>query len=322
MKNLRKLSAVVIAAILVFAFAAVAFASETDSPKGTDAPVGTGEVTTTGAEPSATENPIPDGYQIGLFVLDGEGNNVPASAGLLSCLTGGSVDLYIKHDYQIVAKLYNSKGEYLEPDTKLILGVDDAGGHTTLEHNRVILQASDKPYTFNLRIMSTTAENGETSYPISVKRFKLEATDLLIAALAIYVIVSVFRKSGSMFSNEFIKEDKKPLYNKLMVALGIAAGIVLIAGAVLGICFSYLDWTKIARYVLMGLGAVLVIGMFVINSVMTDKDKRDKAQQTARTGGGNASKAAFEFDGTEPTLDEVLENMKNERRDGPADGEN
>ncbi|MCR5610370.1 MAG: hypothetical protein K6F68_00850 [Clostridiales bacterium] len=315
MKKLRKLSALLIAVMLVFAFAAIANA-QGEAPKETEIPVEPAEVPTTGAEPDATENPIPEGYQIGLFVLDGEGKTVPASAGLLSCMTGGSVDLFIKHDYQIVAKLYNSKNEYLEPDTELILGVDDLSGHTTLEHNRVILHASDTPYTFSLRILSTTAENGETSYPISVKRFKIEATDLLIAALAIYLVVSVFRKNSSLFSNEFIKEEKKPLYNKLITALGVAAGIVLIAGAVIGICFSYLDWAKIVRYVLMGLGAVLIIGMFVVNNVMTDKEKRDKAAQTARTGGGNASKAAFEFDGTEPTLDEVLENMKNEQKNG------
>ncbi|MBO4383841.1 MAG: hypothetical protein J5854_00265 [Clostridia bacterium] len=313
MKNLRKLSALIIAVMLFFAFAAIAFASETDAPKGTDDPADPGDTLTTGASDTAAEPVIPDGYKIGLYVLDGEGNTVSASGGLLSCITGGSVDLFIKHDYQIVAKLYNSKNEYLEPDTELILGVTDESGNVTLEHNRVIMRASDAPYSFALRILDPSAEGGETNYPISVKRFKLEVSDLLIAAIAVYVIVNVFRKNSNLFTEEFIKEEKKPLYRKIMIALAIAAGIVLIGGAVLGICFSYLDWTKIARYIVMGLGAVLIIGMFVVNSLMTDKEKRDKAQQTARTGGGSASSAAFEFDGTEPTLDEVLENMKKEK---------
>lgn len=316
MKNLRKLSAVIIAAILVFAFAAVVFAAETDAADKTGDPEGSGGVITVGATSETTENPIPDGYQLGLFVLDGEGKNVSASGGLLSCITGGSVDLFIKNEYQIVAKLYNSKNEYLEPETELILGVEDESGNTTLEHNRVILRAADKPYSFTLKVLNTSSEDGYTSYPISVKRFKLEVTDMLIAALAVFVVVGVFRKNSSLFSDEFIKEDKKPLYKKIMAALGVASGVVLIAGAVIGVCFSYLDWAKTVRYIVMGVGAALIIGMFVVNTLMTDKEKRDKAQQTARTGGGNASKAAFEFDGTEPTLDEVLENMKKENKDG------
>ncbi|MBQ1817729.1 MAG: hypothetical protein II124_03760, partial [Clostridia bacterium] len=57
--------------------------------------------------------------------------------------------------------------------------------------------------------------------------------------------------------------------------------------------------------------------MAVINSLMTDKNKRDKAQQTARTGGPTNSAAAFEFDGSEPTLDEVLADMeKGKSEDG------
>ena len=125
MKTMRKLLLVLLALTVVLAFAGAALAEEaTTAPADTSDP---GIAPVIGA--AATENPVPEGYSIGLFVLDGEGNTVTEKGGF-SCL-GSSVTLYIKHDYQIVAKYYNSKGETIEPDEELILGVEDESGNNS-----------------------------------------------------------------------------------------------------------------------------------------------------------------------------------------------
>ena len=60
MKNLRKILIVLLAVLAALSLSAAVLAEE---PKGTDAPVGNaGDTLTTGAEPAATENPIPEGY--------------------------------------------------------------------------------------------------------------------------------------------------------------------------------------------------------------------------------------------------------------------
>lgn len=250
---------------------------------------------------------------MGLFVLDGEGNPVQTSSGLASCLGGGSATLYIKHDYKIVAKYYNSKGEQLDAEKELILGFEDESGNVSLEHNCLNIKASDETYSFTFSVFDKSKDGKTASYPVKIERFNFSVTDLLLAALAVYLIVTVFRGSGSMFSDEFIKEDKKEQFKKLTRLLAIVTAVALIASGVLGICFAYLDWVRIAKYVLFGIAAVCLIGMFVLSNVFTDKEKRDKAQQTARTGGGNASKAAFEFDGTEPTIDDVLADIEKQK---------
>ncbi|MBQ1893242.1 MAG: hypothetical protein II155_03970, partial [Clostridia bacterium] len=70
-----------------------------------------------------------------------------------------------------------------------------------------------------------------------------------------------------------------------------------------------------ARYVLFGIGLAALIAAMILNTVFTDKEKKQKAQATALTGGNTSSAAAFEFDENEPTVDEVLaeiEKKKNE----------
>lgn len=307
MKTMRKLLLVLLALTVVLAFAGAALAEEaTTAPADTSDP---GIAPVIGA--AATENPVPEGYSIGLFVLDGEGNTVTEKGGF-SCL-GSSVTLYIKHDYQIVAKYYNSKGETIEPDEELILGVEDESGNITLEHNKLILAPADNAYTFTIKMLDPSKEEGYTSSPVSVKRFKFEFTDIFAVAVGVYVIVTAIRGSGALINDEFIKEDKKELFKKLSRILSVAAGLMFIASAVLGVFFSYCDWVFMTRYILFGVGILCLLALLIMNSIFTDKEKRDKAQQTARTGGGNASKAAFEFDGTEPTIDDVLADIEKQK---------
>ena len=337
MNNLRKLFALLLAVMMLAAVTLTVFAESAPS-QGTDgdAPADnapdaqtepkdgddedSGEITTTGAIDATTTGEAddegdgaPEGYSMGLFVLDGEGNPVQTSSGLASCLGGGSATLYIKHDYKIVAKYYNSKGEQLDAEKELILGFEDESGNVSLEHNCLNIKASDETYSFTFSVFDKSKDGKTASYPVKIERFNFSVTDLLLAALAVYLIVTVFRGSGSMFSDEFIKEDKKEQFKKLTRLLAIVTAVALIASGVLGICFAYLDWVRIAKYVLFGIAAVCLIGMFVLSNVFTDKEKRDKAQQTARTGGGNASKAAFEFDGTEPTIDDVLADIEKQK---------
>ena len=156
-------------------------------------------------------------------------------------------------------------------------------------------------------------DGAEASGDFSVSRFNFSILELVIAFLGGYVIISALRGTGSLFTDEFIKEEKKASFKRIMRIMAIVCGLVLIASAVATVCFSYIDGINIVRYVCLGLAFVLLIGMAVINSLMTDKNKRDKAQQTARTGGPTNSSAAFEFDGSEPTLDEVLADIEKDK---------
>lgn len=303
MKKLSKIFLVLLALALVVSMLALPVYAEDGSGEGdTGAAAGTESTTATGTAATASD------YKIGLIVLDKDGNPV-TNSGAMSCL-GGSVTLYIKHEYQIVAKYYNSKNETVDTEDKLILGIEDESGHVTLDGNTVHLASADDSYTFKVRIADPTNEAGETTYPITVQRFKFDFPDLIIAAIGVYVIVSAIRGTGSLFTIEFIKEDKKELFKKLTRILAGVTGLVFFGAAVLSCCFSFLDWVAVTRYVLFGIGALCLIAMIVVNYLFTDKEKKEKAQQTAGTGGGRASSAAFEFDGTEPTIDDVLEDLK------------
>lgn len=318
MKKFYKILVVLLAVLTALSLAAAVFA-EGEDPKGTDEPadgstVTTGETTgattgeTTGTATTATGKTVNF-----VSITDENGKDMLASSGL-GCL-GGGASFFIKHEYTIVLGYYEN-GKTTETDDQIILGITGGDGHVTYQHNTIKLASADKPYTFSLRYIRTDGEAGDAVQEFKVSRFKLDISDMIVGAIGIYVIVCVFRGGGALFDYAFIKEDKLALFKKLALALSLTAGVVFITSAVLAICFSYLNWVKIARYVCFGIGALCLIALMVLNNMFTDKEKRDKAQQTQRTGGGNATKAAFEFDGTEPTLDEVLAGKQNENKDG------
>ena len=252
-------------------------------------------------------------YKIGLFVTDGEGNQVQ-SGGFLSCM--GGVNLFINHAYIISAKYYDASGKIFETTDRLILGVDTDSEYLRVDGNTIYVDPAPKPFFFTLRLYDPTAESGETTYPLDIRQFKIEFSDILIAAVGLYVIVCAIRGKGSLFNDEYIKDDKKAQFKKLMRIICIVIGIVFLAAAALAICFSYIDWVGTVRYVLFGVGIAGLIAMIVVNNVFTDKEKRAKAYQTPGGGSSHASSSAFEFDGSEPTLDEVLADIEKEKKDG------
>ena len=317
MKNLRKILVVLLAVLVALTLAAAVFA-EGEEPKGTDEPAGASDTSATGTD-TATAAPASNKSVNYYSITDENGKDMLASSGL-GCLGGGPT-FFIKHEYTIVLGYYDSTTRKTEEtDDQLVLGIAGGNGNVTYDHNTIKLAASDKPYSFELSYLRTDGVEGEAVLTINVSRFKFEISDLVVAAIGVYVIICVFRGGGALFDYTYIKEDKLALFKKLVLALSLAAGLALIASAVIAICFSYLSWVKIARYVLFGVGAACLIALTVINSVFTDKEKRDKAQQNQRTGGGSPSKAAFEFDGSEPTLDEVLAEREKENA-GEKDGE-
>lgn len=305
MKLMRKI-AILLAALLVFGLCtAVSADLIADDWATTEAPT---ETATTGSTGTSAR-------QIVLVPYDEEGNLV-GSSGLMGCV--GGTTLYIKHAYRLVVCYYEqANSKIIETQDKLLLGVECDSPYLTYSGNEINLASADKAYSFTCRVADPTAEGGEAKYTVSVNRFNFSIIELLIAAVGVYLIVTAIRGKGSTFSDEYIKDEKKPLFRRLALILGILAGLVLIASGIIAICFSYCDWSALARYICLGTALALLIAMAVVNSVMTDREKRDKADKQ-KMGGSGSSAAAFEFDGTEPTLDEVLESIEQEKKDPEA----
>lgn len=332
MKQLRKLFALLVAVMLITAvFTAVlaedagasegaaedgsAAAAEQTEPKGEDNSGSTDDAASAGEANTSETAEQPEQKQVYfLKVLDAKGKEI-RSSGLLSCLGGGS-SFFIKNAYTV--ELGNVDGnKVVEAEEALIASVEVADksgsvieGAASFEKNTIRISPVDKPCTIKIKLVDGRSfYQGSGEYSVPVSRFNLGLTDILLAAIGVYVIVSAIRGSGSLFSDEYIKEDKKEQFKKLVRLLAGVTGAAFIASGVLSVCFSYLGWVKIARYVCLGLGLLSLIGILAVGSLMTDKEKKQKAQQTAQTGGGNASSAAFEFDGTEPTIDDVLADL-------------
>lgn len=306
MKSLKKLLLVTLSLVLMLALCGAVLAAETGD-KGESEPAA-GDTTTTGAV-TETEAAAVKGDQVTYETLDSEGNPIRVS-GTAAC--SGSAPLYVNHDYTLNFKYYDTATrQTFDPDKVIVVKVETDSDCVTQEGNTIRLAASEKPYTF--RVTVEMPDGTEASGDFGVNRFNFSILEIVIAFLGGYVIVSALRGRGSLFTDEFIKEEKKADFKRIMRIMAIVCGLALIASAVLTVCFSYIEGVNIARYICLGLAFVLLIGMAVVNSVMTDKEKRDKAQQTARTGGPTNSSAAFEFDGTEPTLDEVLADIENEK---------
>ena len=336
MKTLRKLSALLLAVLLMLTVSFAVFAEdaptsnepdkteETSTGASDTTTTGASDTTTTGADDTAatgdsegddaatgaddpetaTETATEDPYSIGLFVTDGEGNRIQDS-GAMSCL-GGAVNLYIENEYILTAKYYKGTQIFDATEDKLILGVEGGEKYITVVGNEIRLAAAPEPYTFTIKLVDNKSESGEMQFGVAVKRFKIDIPDLLVGFIGIYVIVNAITGKGSLFTDRFIKEEKKKSFKHIMRTLAAVAGIAFIAACAIGVCFSFKPWATTVRYICFGVGVAALIAMIVINNLMTDKEKRRKEQATALTGGHTSSNAAFEFDENEPTIDDVL----------------
>lgn len=309
MKKTRRLILVLLVLALAAIFCGAALAES--APTATEPPASEGDSTlTTGASP--TEDPA-SSYIVGFEVLDGNGKPVQSTSAL-SCL-GGNAQLYIDHEYTLVARFYDSARNLIEGAEPSVSSVEDNSGNVSFEGNKIFLRSSHTPYAFSISFAS-----GQSTQQINVIRYNFSLIDIVIAALGIYVVVNAIRGKGNLFSDEFIKEEKKADFKRIMMILAVITGIALVAAAVLTICFSYIDSMRTVKLVLLGVAILSLLGMSIVNGAMTDKEKRMKAQQGAGyASGGHAPGSAFEFDENEPTLDEVLANMEKEKESAPSD---
>lgn len=312
MKNLRKLALLLIAAVLALSVCGAVFAEE--SAEATPDPNDTTTIGAAATEPAATEAAAETKPDPTYKVYDENGKEVVDMSGL-GCL-GGTVNLYIKHAYKVVIG-YVDGSSLKETEDELIADVQSDNPDVTRDHNTVSFPASDTPYKVTITVVYPKADNGTVDLPLSVKRFNFSLPDIIVAFVAVYVLINAITGRGALFTDEFIKDDKKELFKKIMRILACVTGVMFLTAAVLSVCFSYLGWVKVLRYVLFGIGLASLITIMIVNARFTDKEKRQKAQQTSLTGGPTSSAAAFEFDGSEPTVDEVLAEIeKNKNENG------
>lgn len=298
-------------------FAAVLLLALCIAPLTVTAALAEGEaVTITATETEASDKIDYEGLQLRQPVITDENGNITTkySTGL-SC--GSGVMMYVNHYYDIHFAYVNTKDK-TESSVLPEIEIRDCdpqmqSKYVSVENGSVILKSSPEPYSLNIVLLQNGEELGAIS--ISVVKFKVDFTDILMLGIGIYALVTAITASGALFRNDFIKDGREDDFKKYVRIAAAVVGLCLIGVALVSIFGCTVDWLRIVKYTLFGVAVIALIASLVITSRLTDKDKRAKAQATARTGGPTNSAAAFEFDENEPTIDDVLNKLKNESKD-------
>ena len=270
------------------------------------------DTTTTGADGKIDYSQFSPAYSI----TDGDGNNTKAYSLGAGCGMGG-ITLFTDHDYKINFT-YASNDDSVEPPVAdiEILNCDPAmqEKYLSIENGSVRVKAGNEPFGFTLALK----QNGEVTnnaLSFNVSKFKVDLTDILLLGIGVYALVTAITGTGAMYRNEFVKDGMEDKFKKTVRIAALIVGICMIGVALLSIFCSGNESLSWLKYVLFGIAVATLIGSLILTSRMIDKDKRTKAQATARTGGPTNSAAAFEFDDDEPTIDDVLANMNNKNAD-------
>lgn len=244
-------------------------------------------------------------------IRDENGKITTKYSGGLSC--GSNMILFTDHYYDIHFD-YVNKSDGSASSVVPELEIRDCpsnilGKYVRVENGSVIVEPSEEQYSFNLVLL----QNGKdvAGMGMSVAKYKVEFSDILILGIAVYALVTAITGTGAMFKNEFIKEGKEEDFKKYVRICALIVGVCMLAVAFISIFLCSKDNLAWLKYVLFGVGIAALIASLVITSKMTDKEKKAKAMAAGRTGSVGDSSAAFEFDEDEPTIDDVLANMKN-----------
>lgn len=308
-----------LAALLVLCFAGAALAQSDDAtpePAGqaTAAPQDEGDAdkakdgeaaSATEDGQTSTESPAPTEStgDFAMYVVDENGKRVTV--------------VYIDHYYEVY--IGHSDGTYAQAGNVTLSITSEIPQEYQnviyLKDNRVIVDHCDKAMSIIISLDVAGAEETQEG-TISIVKYTFEFLDLILGGIGLYVLISAILGKGALFKNEFLKEGTEEDFKKWVRICSITSGVALIGYTVLAVCFGYLDWTSICGYVLFGIGIIALVAILVISSRFTDKEKKNKAKAAAAQGGsGGNSSAAFEFDGTEPTIDEIIaqDNIRRQR---------
>jgi|GEM_PF-1885321 len=258
-------------------------------------------------------------------LTDGEGNRTNAFSTGLSCGANGYT-LYTGRDYSIniIYTANDSASTEQVPVAELeIIDCDPAmkEKYLSIENGSVKVKAGNDKYSFKVLLLQN-GKSTEQAVPFNVASHKLELNDILLLGIGAYALLTAITGSGSMLRNEFVKDGMEDKFKKTVRIASAVVGVAVIGVAVISIfctASGKLNWLK---YVLLVVAVGALIAALILANKMTDKEKRAKAQATARTGGPTNSAAAFEFDDDEPTIDDVLAKINNENASDNNGGQN
>lgn len=237
----------------------------------------------------------------------------------LSCGASG-VTLFTDHYYDL-SFVYANKTDNSDSSIVPEIEIRDCPAEALNKYVRVnggtvTIDRSPEPFSFTIAVL----QNGEDlgSMRINVAKYKVDFSDILLLGIGVYALVTAITAKGTLFRNEFIKEGMEDDFRRSVRIAAAVVGLAMIAAALISIFGCTVDWLRWVKYALYLVAVIALIASLIITNRMTDKEKRAKAQATARTGGPTASSAAFEFDENEPTIDDVLANLNKDNNDNNA----
>ena len=312
MKRFLTLTAALLICLMAFVPCVTAFATDEGSSGDIS---GDGEMTITSSQDDLTVGASPaqidySQYTLNPSITDGEGKATRSYSTGLGCGAGG-LTLFTNHQY-IINFDYSPKEN--APVAELVIEDCDPemqAKYVNVDGGSVHINTGDEPFSMTIVLLQNGEPTG-TRLPLKVSKYKVDLTDVLIAAIGVYALITAITGKGNMFRNDFIKEGKEEQYKKLVRIASAVIAIAMLGVAaisIFGVSNDSLNWVK---YTLFGIGLAALIATFVISGRFTDKEKRAKA-----VAGGPApmhnSSAAFEFDDDEPTLDDVLAKIDSEK---------
>ncbi len=253
-------------------------------------------------------------------ITDGAGKSTKAYSSGFGCGFGG-LTLFVNHVYNLNFDYTVTQGDDEAPVPELkITGCDTEikDRYISVQGGTVTVNAGNEPFSFTVIVMQN-GEETENRLAVSVAKFKVEFTDLLLATLGFYALYTAISGRGSMFRNDFIKEGKEQSYKKTIRVFAVIIAVGMLAGAAVSIFCVGNDKLVWLRYLLFGIAIASLIASMIYSSRMTDKEKRAKAMVHGGSNTGSSA-AAFEFDDDEPTLDDVLAKLDGEKNE--SEGEN
>lgn len=196
------------------------------------------------------------------------------------------------------------KQAIVEYSIVMLSGDESSVEYSVNENNELSLKASE---LVRFIIRAASDDGATVELTIDVRKQSMSLINIVMLAFGLYAIYYGIRGRGSMFNTETAKEGREKLL-KL---------IVRVACLIVGVCLGVVGFMPVidgyGRYgivtTILFIGCIVIIAAAIITvNLLTDKEKREKARATRQTGGTPASapNCAFEFDGSEPTLDDVI----------------
>lgn len=162
-----------------------------------------------------------------------------------------------------------------------------------------------------VEISAVAANGSRADVPeIAIAKRSVGIFDILLCAIGLYLLFAGIVGKGKLYDSEFVKEGMEQKRRTIIRVTCLVVGILMVASFLIKLLDGYGEYGILSTIIFFVMLAVFIVALLLLRGCTDQKAKYEAQSSPMGARRKQATSAAFEFDESEPTLDDITKNNK------------